>query len=66
MMAYSIVNVPYSAPMGVMTPDSNEWTVLSSFRFFAAFFATLLVQYSVSGWSSTSGTVIRPWGGSGP
>ena len=49
MMAYSIVNVPYSALMGVMTPDSNERTVLSSFRFFAAFFATLLVQYSVLG-----------------
>ncbi len=49
MMAYSIVNVPYSALMGVMTPDSNERTVLSSFRFFGAFFATLLVQYSVLG-----------------
>jgi GPH family glycoside/pentoside/hexuronide:cation symporter len=47
MMTYSIVNVPYSALMGVMTPDSNERTVLSSYRFFAAFFATLLVQYSV-------------------
>ncbi len=49
MMAYSIVNVPYAALMGVMTPDSNERTVLSSFRFFAAFFATLLVQYSLLG-----------------
>jgi glycoside/pentoside/hexuronide:cation symporter, GPH family len=47
MTVYSIVNVPYSALMGVMTPDSNERTVLSSFRFFAAFFATLLVQSSV-------------------
>jgi GPH family glycoside/pentoside/hexuronide:cation symporter len=44
---YTIVNVPYSALMGVMTPDSNERTVLSSFRFFAAFFATLLVQLFV-------------------
>ncbi len=41
---YTVVNVPYSALMGVMTPDSNERTVLSSYRFFAAFFATLLVQ----------------------
>jgi GPH family glycoside/pentoside/hexuronide:cation symporter len=46
MMAYTVVNVPYSALMGVMTPNSNERTVLSSFRFFAAFIATLLVQYS--------------------
>lgn len=49
MMVYSIVNVPYAALMGVMTPDSHERTVLSSFRFFAVFFATLLVQYSVLG-----------------
>lgn len=47
MMAYTIVNVPYSALMGVMTPNSNERTVLSTFRFFAAFSAALLVQYSV-------------------
>jgi GPH family glycoside/pentoside/hexuronide:cation symporter len=49
MMVYSIVNVPYAALMGVMTPDSHERTVLSSYRFFAVFFATLLVQYSVLG-----------------
>jgi GPH family glycoside/pentoside/hexuronide:cation symporter len=47
MMAYTIVNVPYSALMGVMTPNSNERTVLSQFRFIAAFLAQLLVQYSV-------------------
>jgi GPH family glycoside/pentoside/hexuronide:cation symporter len=47
MMAYTIVNVPYSALMGVMTPNSNERTVLSTFRFFAAFIATIVVQYSV-------------------
>lgn len=46
MMAYTIVNVPYSALMGVMTPNSHERTVLSSFRFFAAFIATMLVQHS--------------------
>jgi GPH family glycoside/pentoside/hexuronide:cation symporter len=47
MMAYTVVNVPYSALMGVMTPNSNERTVLSQFRFIAAFLAQLLVQYSV-------------------
>jgi GPH family glycoside/pentoside/hexuronide:cation symporter len=47
MMAYTVVNVPYSALMGVMTPNSNERTILSTFRFFAAFSAALLVQYSV-------------------
>ncbi len=44
MMAYTIVNVPYSALMGVMTPNSHERTVLSQFRFFAAFIATILIQ----------------------
>jgi len=47
MMAYTVVNVPYSALMGVMTPNSHERTVLSSYRFFAAFLATMFVQYSV-------------------
>lgn len=46
MMAYTVVNVPYSALMGVMTPNSHERTILSSFRFFAAFLATMLVQYT--------------------
>jgi GPH family glycoside/pentoside/hexuronide:cation symporter len=46
MMGYTIVNVPYSALMGVMTPNSNERTVLSQFRFFAAFAATTILQLS--------------------
>jgi GPH family glycoside/pentoside/hexuronide:cation symporter len=44
MMLYTIVNVPYSALMGVMTPNSDERTVLSQFRFIAAFIATTFVQ----------------------
>jgi len=44
MMLYTIVNVPYSALMGVMTPNTHERTVLSSFRFFAAFIATIVIQ----------------------
>jgi len=46
MMAYTIVNVPYSALMGVMTPNSDERTVLSQFRFLAAFIATTILQLS--------------------
>jgi len=46
MMAYTIVNVPYSALMGVMTPNSDERTVLSQFRFMAAFIATTILQLS--------------------
>jgi len=46
MMAYTIVNVPYSALMGVMTPNPDERTVLSQFRFIAAFIATTILQLS--------------------
>jgi len=47
MMAYTAVNVPYSAIMGVMTPNSHERTTVSSFRFIAAFVALLFVQYFI-------------------
>ena len=44
MMVYTVINVPYSALMGVMTPSPGERTVLSSFRFFFAHGAGLLVS----------------------
>ena len=47
MMVYSAINVPYSALMGVITPNSMERTVISSYRFVAAFFGGLIVQSSV-------------------
>ncbi|MGK9367454.1 MFS transporter [Melioribacter sp. Ez-97] len=47
MMAYTAVNVPYSALMAVITPNSMERTELSSFRFVAAFVGGLIVQGSV-------------------
>lgn len=47
MMLYTAINVPYSALMGVMTPDSNERTVLSSFRFVGAFGGGLLISMLV-------------------
>lgn len=46
MVMYTIVNVPYSALMGVMTSNSLERTELSSFRFVAAFVGGLIVQGS--------------------
>jgi GPH family glycoside/pentoside/hexuronide:cation symporter len=46
MIMYTIVNVPYSALMGVITPNSLERTELSSFRFVAAFAGGLIVQGS--------------------
>jgi GPH family glycoside/pentoside/hexuronide:cation symporter len=47
LMVYTVINVPYSALMGVITPDSHQRTILSSFRFLAAFSGQLLIQFSV-------------------
>jgi GPH family glycoside/pentoside/hexuronide:cation symporter len=47
MMLYTAINVPYSALMGVMTPSSEERTILSSFRFVGAFGGGLLISMLV-------------------
>lgn len=46
-MIYTAINVPYSALMGVITPDSMDRTVVSSFRFVLAFVGMFIVQYFV-------------------
>lgn len=47
MLAYTAINIPYGALMGVMTPHSSERTVLSSFRFYGAYAANLIVQATI-------------------
>src|SRR3990172_292079 len=47
MMMYTVINVPYSALMGVITPNAQERTVVSSFRFVAAFVGQFIVQFAV-------------------
>jgi GPH family glycoside/pentoside/hexuronide:cation symporter len=42
-VAYSVVNIPYSALMGVMSPSSEERTSLSAFRFICAFVGQFLI-----------------------
>jgi GPH family glycoside/pentoside/hexuronide:cation symporter len=44
MMAYTAINVPYAALMGVITPNSHERTVLASFRFVGVFAGAFIVQ----------------------
>jgi GPH family glycoside/pentoside/hexuronide:cation symporter len=44
MMAYTAINVPYAALMGVMTPHSIDRTSLASYRFVGVFIAALIVQ----------------------
>ncbi|GAB5560873.1 MAG: MFS transporter [Synoicihabitans sp.] len=46
MMAYTAINVPYSALMGVMTPRSDQRTLLNSFRFFGAFIGTSIISFT--------------------
>jgi GPH family glycoside/pentoside/hexuronide:cation symporter len=43
MLAYTVINVPYSALMGVISPSSTERTKVASFRFFCAFAAAFLI-----------------------
>ena len=42
--AYTAINVPYSALMGVMTPSPAERTQLSTFRFIGAFSGQLIIS----------------------
>jgi Na+/melibiose symporter-like transporter len=68
MMLYSANNTPYSALMGVMTPDAAERTSISTYRFVAAMVGQFLIQAltlplvdklgggnSARGWSLTMG-----------
>src|SRR5208282_6926076 len=44
MMLYSANNTPYSALMGVMTPDSSERGSIASFRFVGALIGQFIIQ----------------------
>ncbi|MEZ4386462.1 MAG: MFS transporter [Candidatus Krumholzibacteriia bacterium] len=44
MMAYTAINIPYSALMGVLSPDSLERTSVSTYRFVLAFIGAFVVQ----------------------
>jgi len=46
MMAYTAINVPYSALMGVMTPRSDQRTALNSYRFLGAFIGTTVISFT--------------------
>lgn len=48
MMIYTVINVPYSSLMGVMTDNPGERTTLASFRFVGAFSGGLLVTISAN------------------
>lgn len=47
MTVYTAINVPYGAMLGVMTSDSDEKTVFSSYRMFFAYAGSFIV---LAGW----------------
>jgi glycoside/pentoside/hexuronide:cation symporter, GPH family len=48
MLSYSLINIPYSALMGVMSPSSTERTSLATYRFVCAFGGGLLITSLVT------------------
>ncbi len=46
-IAYTVINIPYSALMGVMSPSSADRTSLSTFRFACAFSGGFLISSTV-------------------
>ncbi len=46
-MIYTAINVPYAALMGVISPNAEERTLISSFRFVGAFTGGLIVQVAI-------------------
>ncbi|HVU24236.1 MAG TPA: MFS transporter [Opitutus sp.] len=47
LMAYTVINVPYSSLLGVISPSSRTRTVASSYRFVGAFGGGLLISLFV-------------------
>jgi GPH family glycoside/pentoside/hexuronide:cation symporter len=47
LVAYVVINTPYGALMGVMSPSSEDRTSLSSYRFACAFSGALLIGWLV-------------------
>jgi GPH family glycoside/pentoside/hexuronide:cation symporter len=47
MMLYTAINIPYTAMLGVMTPDAKERTSLSSIKFLFAFSAGTIVSFTL-------------------
>ena len=73
MTAYTAVNVPYGAMLGVMTDDSREKSVFSSFRMFFAYIGSFiamgifwLFEKSIIGTTNSAGKVIKGVGDADP
>jgi GPH family glycoside/pentoside/hexuronide:cation symporter len=66
MILYTTINIPYTAMLGVISPNPNERTALSSIKFCGAYLAgiivsaTLLPMAKVGGWLGAT-TVQHGW-----
>jgi len=66
MLIYTAINIPYTALLGVISPNPNDRTTLSSIKYVGAFgggmivAATLLPMSKVGGWLGAT-TVERGW-----
>lgn len=65
MTVYTAINVPYGAMLGVMTDDSREKSVFSSFRMFFAFIGSFIAMGSFEPLlklrQSIVGTLLAEW-----
>lgn len=73
MTAYTAVNVPYGAMLGVVTADSREKSVFSSFRMFFAYIGSFVAmgifwifEKTVIGTTNAAGREIRGLGDADP
>lgn len=55
MMLYTAINIPYTALMGVISPDSKERTTLSSVKFIFAYSAGTIVAFTLLPMSKSLG-----------
>ncbi|HTX65540.1 MAG TPA: MFS transporter [Opitutaceae bacterium] len=47
MLLYTAINIPYTAMLGVLSPDPNERTTLSSVKFVGAYAAGMIISASL-------------------
>lgn len=59
---FTMTNIPYSALLGVMTPNTHERNLISSYRFVGAFGGALIVQLSLLPLVSLFGQGNPQWG----
>ena len=62
LLSYTVINVPYSAMLGVISPSPRTRTVASTCRFVGAFGAAFLISLFVRPWSNLSAPEARPEG----